>query len=95
MGKGGIRMKLLNYDSKDLILENMRPIEKQPKPSTHTKAQYKILCNLIVQKKISRRFFEFIVSELFETDDWKELDYEQVYTLIHVLTFFDYTKVRM
>ena len=95
MGKGGYRMKLLNFDSKDLILENMRPIEKQPKPSTHTTAQYKILCNLITQKKISKRFFEFIVSELFGTDDWKELDYEQTYQLVHVLTYLDYEKVRM
>ena len=88
-------MKLLNFDSKDLILENMRPIEKQPKPSTHTKAQYKILCNLITQKKISKRFFEFVISELFGTNDWKELDYEQTYQLVHVLTYLDYEKVRM
>ena len=88
-------MKILNFDGKDLILENMRPVEKQPKPSTHTKAQYKILCNLITQKKISKRFFEFIVVEMFGVDDWKKLDYEQTYQLVHILTYLDYTKVRM
>lgn len=88
-------MKLMNYDREYLIMSNLRTVEKQPKPSTHTQAQYKILCNLIVQKKISRRFFEFIVFELFGVDDWKKLDYEQTYQLVHVLTYLDYTKVRM
>ena len=88
-------MKLMNYDREYLIMSNLRTVESQPKPSTHTQAQYKILCNLVVQKKISRRFFEFIVSELFGVDDWRKLDYYETYRLIHILTYFDYTKVRM
>lgn len=88
-------MKLLNYDSKYLIMSNLRTAESQLMPSSHTKAQYKILCNLIIQKKISRKFFEFIVSELYGVKDWKQLDYAQTYQLIHVLTYFDYQKVRM
>ena len=88
-------MKLLNYDHKYLIMSNLRTAESQPKPSSYTKAQYKILCNLIIQKKISRKFFEFIVSELYGVNDWKQLDYAQTYQLIHVLTFYDYQKVRM
>lgn len=94
MGKGGVRMKLLNYDSKYLILSNLRTVDNQPMPSSHTKAQYKILCNLIIRKKISRKFFEFIVFELFGVNDWKQLDYAQTYQLIHVLTFYNYAKVR-
>ena len=88
-------MKLMNYDREYLIMSNLRTVESQPMPSSHTKAQYKILCNLIIQKKISRKFFEFIVSELYGVNDWKQLDYAQTYQLIHVLTFYDYQKVRM
>ncbi len=88
-------MKLMNYDREYLIMSNLRTVESQPMPSSHTKAQYKILCNLIIQKKISRKFFEFIVSELYGVNDWKQLDYAQTYQLIHVLTFYDYKKVRM
>lgn len=88
-------MKLMNYDREYLIMSNLRTVESQPKPSTRTQAQYKILCNLVVQKKISRRFFEFIVSELFGVDDWRKLDYDETYRLIHILTFYDYQKVRM
>lgn len=88
-------MKLVNYDSKYLIMSNLRTVERQQKPSTHTQAQYKILCRLIKQKKITRKFFEFIVSELYGVNDWKQLDYAQTYQLIHILTFYDYQKVRM
>lgn len=88
-------MKLLNYDSKYLIMNNLRVAENAELPSSHTKAQYRILCNLIIQKKISKKFFDFIVKELYEVDDWKELNYIQTYQLIHVLTYFDYEKVRM
>ncbi len=88
-------MKLLNYDRKYLIMNNVREAVQQPMPSSHTKAQYKILCNLIIQKKITKRFFEFIVHELFGASDWKQLNYQQVYELIHVLTFYDYRKERV
>lgn len=88
-------MKLLNYNSRHLIVNNLRTASNSELPKTHTQAQYKILCNLIIQKKISKRFFDFIVKELYEVDDWKELNYSQVYELIHILTYFDYKKVRM
>lgn len=88
-------MKLLNYDSKYLILNSLRSNGNVTKPITHTKAQYRILCNLIIQKKISRRFFEFVVMEMFDVDDWKQLNYDETYQLIRILTDFDYTKVRM
>lgn len=86
-------MKLINYDTKTLIYQNLRSDVQEVKenPKTYTQTQYKILCRLIQQKKITKQFFSFILSSLFdEITDWKQLDYSQMYELIHVLTFWDY-----
>ena len=90
-------MKLLNYDAKTLIMENMRVTPKETEnitPRARTPRQYQILCHLVKEKKITREFFTYIVSGLFGTEDWKALDYNQTYQLIHVLTYFDYQKER-
>ena len=84
-------MKLLNYDNKTLIMQNVRSIHRE-QPSTYTHTQYQILCNLIRQKKISEPFFNLILSSLFDLQDWKKLNYSQMYELIHVLTFYNYNK---
>ena len=91
MGKGGIRMKLLNYDHKDLIMRNVRCTTKEI-PTTFTKTQHQILCRLIRQKKIKKEFFQFLLSQLYDLNNWRELNYSQMYELIHVLTFYDYKK---
>lgn len=85
-------MKLMNYDTKSLIYQNLRSDvrEVKEKPQTYTQTQYKILCRLIQQKKITRQFFDFLLESLFELKDWKQLSYEQAYELIHVLTFWNY-----
>lgn len=85
-------MKLMNYDKKDLIYQNMRAdVQRaQKKPQTYTKTQYGILCRLIQQKKVTEQFFNFLLESLFELKDWKQLNYEQMYELIHVLTFWNY-----
>lgn len=87
-------MKLINYDSRELILQNVRCPTKET-PTAHTKRQFCILCNLIRQKHITKQFFEILIFELYETKDWKKLTYNQMYELIHILTFLDYQKVRM
>lgn len=87
-------MKLLNYDIRTLLLQNMRSVARET-PVTYTHTQYKILCRLIVQKKISKQFFDFLLLELYALNDWKQLNYQQMYELIHILTYFDYKKVRM
>ena len=46
----------------------------------------------LIQKKIEKRFFDFILSGLFGLTGWKKLDYSQMYTLIHVLTYYNYKK---
>lgn len=84
-------MKLMNYDNKYLIMNNVRSNIKEV-PSTYTSCQYHILCRLIRQKKITKQFFEFLLLNLYDLSDWKQLDYKQMYNLIHVLTFYDYTK---
>jgi hypothetical protein len=87
-------MKLVNYDERTLILQNLRPVTRQVNKA-YTKAQYRILCNLIRQKRITEPFFMLVVSSLYGLNDWKQLNYNQMYELIHILTFYDYTKVRL
>ncbi len=87
-------MKLLNYDRRELILQNVRSVTREV-PATYTKSQYRILCKLIRQKRITKQFFDFLLLQLYGLTDWKQLNYSQMYDFIHVLTFYDYQKVRM
>ena len=87
-------MKLLNYDRRELILQNVRTVIREV-PATYTKSQYRILCNLIRQKRITKQFFDFLLLQLYDLTDWKQLNYSQMFELIHILTYFDYQKVRM
>lgn len=82
-------MKLLNYDHRALILQNVRCIRNEI-PSTYTPSQYHILCRLIKQKKIKKEFFQFLLLQLYDLSDWRLLNYHQMYELIHILTFYDY-----
>lgn len=90
-------MKLMNYNAKTLIYQNVRAdVQKvQEKPQTYTKTQFDILCRLIQQKKVTKQFFDFLLESLFELKDWKQLDYGQMYELIHILTFYNYEKERI
>ena len=65
-------MKLVNYDERTLILQNLRPVTRQIN-KTYTKAQYRILCNLIRQKRITEPFFMLVLSSLYGLNDWKLL----------------------
>ena len=75
-------------------MQNVRPAARNV-PEHYTESQYRILCRIIKQKKISKRFFNFVLSGLFQVSDWKRLNYNQMYELIRVLTNLDYEKVRM
>lgn len=86
-------MKLLNYEYRELIMQNVRCVARE-QPTAFTESQYKILCRLIKQKKIKKEFFQFLLIQLYDLKDWKQLNYEQMYELIHILTFYDYTKER-
>ena len=86
-------MKLVNYDKRTLILSNLRTTTICHNTS-YTKTQYYILCRLIRQKKITEPFFNLLLSSLYNTTDWKKLTYTQMYELIHVLTYYNYQKVR-
>ena len=92
---GVLMLKLVNYDERTLILQNLRPVTKQQVNKAYTKAQYRILCNLIRQKRITEPFFMLVISSLYGLNDWKKLSYEEMYQLIHILTYFDYTKARI
>lgn len=84
-------MKMLNYDCRTLIMRNVRRAVREI-PETYTQAQYQILCRLIKQKKIEKTFFDFLLLQLYGLSDWKQLDYKQMYELIHVLTYYNYEK---
>ena len=87
-------MKLLNYDKRTLILQNMRTTTKDI-PDTYSKAQYRILCRLIRQKGITKPFFQLLLSSLYDVQDWKELNYLQMFELIRILTDYNYGKERI
>lgn len=87
-------MKLMNFDKRTLILQNMLSNERET-PTAYTRTQYQILCRLIRQKHISKQFFDLVLSSLYGLSDWKELTYQQMYELIHVLTFYNYHKERI
>lgn len=87
-------MKLLNYDSHTLIMQNVRSAVQEV-PVSYTKAQFQILCHLIRCKRISKEFFYFLLEQLYNLSDWKQLNYEQMYELIHVLTYYNYEKERI
>ncbi len=82
-------MKLLNYSAEELIMQNVkRPVRELP--TKITMAQYRLLCKLIRQKNIEKRFFDFLLSELYHTLNWRELNYQQMYRLIHILIYWNY-----
>lgn len=87
-------MKLMNYYSKTLIMNNLRTAGKESVSDGYTHRQYEILCNLIRQKNIEKRFFDFLLKELYDLSDWKKLTYDQAYELIHILTYWNYKKER-
>jgi len=87
-------MKLLNFDTRTLIYQNLR-CNTVTVPETYTKRQYQILCNLIQQKKITKQSFNILLSELYGLSDWKQLNYHQMYELIFVLSHWDYQRVRL
>lgn len=84
-------MKLLNYDSRTLIYQNLR-CRSAEVPPTFTKSQHALLCRLIQQKGITKQFFYVLLSELFGLDDWRKMSYWQMYEIIHILTFWNYRK---
>jgi len=88
--KGAVEIvKLMNYDKRTLILQNVRQTDRAT-PDTYTHRQYLILCNLVKQKQITEQFFKLIITSLYDVEDWKKLNYQQMYELIHVLTYYNY-----
>ena len=84
-------MKLLNYDYREWIMQNVRTATKEV-PNEFTISQYRILRRLIVQKRITKEFFDFLLIQLFDLSDWRKLNYLQMYELIHILTYWNYGK---
>ena len=84
-------MKLMNYDAKYLIEQNLKTNTVEI-PQTFTLCQYRILCRLIKRKKVTKQFFRFLLMSLFNTEDWKKLDYLQMYQLIYTLSHWNYEK---
>ena len=85
-------MKVLNYDSRTLILQNLRPVKKEQIPDTFTLCQYRILCSIIRRRHIKKEFFYLLLSELYGLEDWHRLGYLQMYELIFILIRYDFKK---
>ena len=85
-------MKVLNYGSRTLIFQNLKPVKKEQIPDTFTPCQYRILCNLIRRKHINKEFFYLLLSELYNLSDWRKLSYLEAYELIFILTRYDFKK---
>lgn len=82
---GVLVMKLLNYDIRYLIMQRSKKTEVNY-PSTFTLCQYQILCRIIIQKKIKKEFFYYLLFELYGLADWKEMNYQQMYEIIFLLS---------
>lgn len=85
-------MKVLNFDSRTLVFQNLRPIEKKQIPDRYTPCQYRILCNLIRRRHIKKEFFYLLLSELYGLEDWHRLSYLQMYELVFILSRYDFKK---
>lgn len=90
-------MKLLNYDKRTLVFQNVKKRMSEEVPVTFTYRQYQILCTLIRRRNISKESFALLLDALFalRLEDWRKLTYQQMYELIHVLTDWNYDKVNL
>ena len=60
-------MKLMNYDKKDLVYQNVHDIrEVSEVPQNYTQTQIKILRRLIQQKQIKEQFFIFLLESCYD-----------------------------
>lgn len=85
-------MKMLNYDVRTLVEQNLRPVIKEIPSTGYSKAQYRILCRIIIQKKITEAFFTFLLYQLYGLSNWKNLNYQQMYEFIHILNHWNYVR---
>lgn len=88
-------MKVLNYDSRTLIFQNLKPVKKERIPDAFTPCQYRILRSIIRRKHIKKEFFDFLLSELYDLTDWRRLSYWEMYGPIHILRFYSHEKGRI
>lgn len=67
-------MKLMNYDKKDLVYQNVHDIrEVSEVPQNYTQTQIKILRRLIQQKQIKEQFFIFLLESCYDISYYAEL----------------------
>lgn len=85
-------MKVLNYDSRTLILQNLRSVKKEQIPDAFTPCQYRILCSIIRRRHIKKEFFYLLLSELYNLSDWRKLTYSEMFELIYILNNYNFKK---
>lgn len=85
-------MKLMNYDKRTLIMQNVKSAKKNLIPDKYTQAQYRILCSIIRRRHIKKEFFYLLLSELYNLSDWRKLSYPEMYELIYILSNYDFKK---
>ena len=83
-------MKLMNY-SLDYLVETQTPT---PPKRPYSDCQFRILCRIIRQKKVSRIYFYGLLNELYNYHTIKQLSYEEMYRIIWILNHWNFMKER-
>lgn len=83
-------MKLMNY-SLDYLVEIQIPM---PPKRSYSDCQFRILCRVIYQKKVSRSYFYGLLNELYNYYTVKQLSYEEMYRVIWILNHWNFMKER-
>lgn len=78
-------MKLMNYSLEYLIESNTPAPPKQP----YTACQYRILCEVIRRKKVTKEYFYTLIGRAYHCRSVEELDYGQMYRVIWILNHWD------
>ncbi len=80
----------MNY-SLDYLVETQTPT---PPKRPYSDCQFRILCRIIRQKKVSRIYFYGLLSELYDYHTIKQLSYEEMYHIIWILNHWNFMKER-
>lgn len=83
-------MKLINY-SLDYLVDTQTPT---PPKHPYSDCQFRILCRVIRQKRISKTYFYGLLKELYNYRTVTQLSYAEMYRVIWILNHWYFMKER-
>ena len=89
-----VKMKELNYELREIIYQNLEQPKRQEIPSKPTKRQIEILQSIVIRKRMSKPFLEFVSECLFDTHDFSSFDYRMMYEFVYVLSRYKTSRER-